>query len=196
MVETASALPKRRSFTAIDAWIDWHTRLLTSSGFLMGNSGLSALLLLKGAFAKAPVKLLSARIILGGTYVDEYSLLLQCVHSMRQNVREHVSLQAGRAFWNVLEHCAIEDVDAPVDHSSSFASRFFQKADHPSPGIHLHGSVSCCGLNFPNSHTDPPAMSTMKSNQLAEIDFQEGVTIHHQKLRSILEISLGEFDSP
>src|SRR5205823_8588009 len=132
----------------------------------------------------------SARVVLRGSYVDEHSALLKCVHSPIENMRKHLSLKARQALRDVLEDSRAEDVKACVDKTRPILTRFLREPNHSAAGSDLHGSISPRILHRHHRHSCHATSFAMKPKQLVKVCLKERVAVHNQEVRNVLEVML------
>ena len=105
------------------------------------------------------------------THLDVYKR--QAVDSLRQQMRKYVLLEARQSIRNVSQHGSIEHIHSTVYDAGNLSPGLLMKVNDPMKRVELNGSVPRRIGNSPHRHANQSAMFPMKTNELAEIEFQK-----------------------
>jgi len=120
-------------------------------------------------------------------------MLLERVHTMLEEAGEYILFKAGWSIRNVMEDGAVENIHTTIHQGGNLGSIFLAETNDPMISIHFDGSVTRCIGNAPYRHADHSAMLPMKAQELTEIEFEKGVTVHKQEFGNSREKAFSEF---
>src|ERR1700722_5063003 len=119
-------------------------------------------------------KLLSSSVICRRTDVDELPVLLLRVHSVVEQPRKHIRLQARGSFGNILKDRVVKDINPTIHHSWRLTAGLLREGVDSASRIHMNRSVSARILDPKDSHRrHGVVMLSMKCQQALEIDFEK-----------------------
>src|ERR1022692_2068257 len=96
----------------------------------------------KSGLVKAIAKRLRVSKVFRSSYVDEHAVLFQHEHSMIEQMRKNISLQACWGLRDVLKNSATENVYATIYEARGIVAGLLLKSGHSAAGSRPHGSVT------------------------------------------------------
>src|SRR6266481_1427108 len=101
---------------------------------------------------------------------------------MIEQVRKDIPFEASWSFRKVIENSAIENINPCIHKATGIAVSLFRKATHTTFRGHLDRPISHFILHSKHGHSCYPARLAMRIDSLSQVNFHEGITVHHQEV--------------